>query len=92
MCEIMPHWAYLMHHVQSIIHQSKMRPSFSHSNAPYMYAHFCVCLCACACVCVCVNHAALRAYDTVWNHDWEALQNLKAQCCPGAGCVCVSPR
>ena len=38
------------------------------------------------------GHAALRAYDTVWNHDWEALQNLKAQCCPGAGCVCVSPR
>ena len=37
------------------------------------------------------GHVVLRAYDTVWNHDWEALHNLKAQCCPGAGCVCVCP-
>ena len=35
--------------------------------------------------------SSLRVYGTVRNEDWVALQSLRAQCCPGADCVCVYP-
>ena len=34
----------------------------------------------------------LHAYEVIWNYDWRALERVREQCCPGAGCVCVSPR
>ena len=36
--------------------------------------------------------ADLRAYEVVWNDDWEVLDGVRRQSCPGAGCVCVCPR
>ena len=35
------------------------------------------------------GHAALRVYQTVWNEDWDTLEQLLFQSCPGAGCVCI---
>ena len=30
-----------------------------------------------------------QGVQVVWNNDWWALDGVRRQCCPGAGCVCV---
>ena len=53
------------------------------------------CMDVCVCVCVCVRAwgcPGLHAYEVIWNYDWRALERVREQCCPGAGCVCVSSR
>ena len=36
--------------------------------------------------------AALHRYDTIWNEDFAALEQLRSACCERADCVCASTR
>ena len=33
----------------------------------------------------------LRAYEVVWNYDWQARDMVRGQSCSDAACVCVRP-
>ena len=35
---------------------------------------------------------ALHTYDTIWNEDWAALEELRSACFERADCVCASTR